>query len=717
MVSMRAIAFKPSRNECMVYVLLAFGSLFAGLYLELFFESCGYLPGGGILEGDYSPVRALFILAISALTFFLSNLFVRINNSLIGWFVRYRYVVGIVLVAVFVIADVNLSSISIWAYKLGEPDKAGLLFGQVRWIRSDEYAVSTLWYISQSSCDWSAISSSLVGGGVDTRLIYNCPSWSLVTLFRPSLWGFLLFGASRGLAWKSILRIVFTFLASFDLFKLFSRKNGPSLIFAMLITFSPALPWWEYWDGIPFGSYLVVCFDTLVNRDSKAKPLVAILIPWLCGCYLMTLYPAWMVPFFYVFALMGVVLVVKKRKEGTLGIGKLNVLILVGALLSLSIAVVLIFTSSFEAYTATSNTVYPGTRFETGGGALSLLAGGGYSVFFAIEQPSFANAPELSSFISFFPFGTACFVLSQIWNKQKLYLPLVALQIFMVLFIAVGVPGIFAKFSLFSMVPASRCTLACGYLEIFLLVLAVVCVGDDGGLSVRLGRRNSILLIAALISFVFAFEAYLTSGGNIRRLFLVMSFLLAFVFVSSLLYSATKGDYKVAVVCSLLVVGLIGCCVYPIHHGIEAVTDTELAKEVQQLVQDDPEGKWVVEDSGIGGLSNYVAAQGAKTLTSTQAYPVMEFWNLLDGDHSNEDVYNRYSHVSVKLGGDSTEFSLIADDHVLVNLPFNELKTLNANYLISSNDYDGVDTGEVVLTKLANANGMNIYLVSQALAE
>ncbi len=188
-------------------------SLFAGIYFELFFETSGYYSSERLLAGYCDILTVLCILSYSAFFYLPACALTRIESSSFEKIVKFRYLFGAITVAVFVITDINLSSISIWAGRLGEPDKAGLLFGQARWVRSDEYNVSSLWFISQSSNGWGPFSSSLVGGGVDTRLIYNCPSWAVATIFRPSLWGFLLFGASRGLAWKSILRIVLTDVA------------------------------------------------------------------------------------------------------------------------------------------------------------------------------------------------------------------------------------------------------------------------------------------------------------------------------------------------------------------------------------------------------------------------------------------------------------------------------------------------------------------------
>ena len=56
-----------------------------------------------------------------------------------------------------------------------------------------------------------------------------------------------------------------------------------------------------------YGQALVLLLDkTLFTRKRSTRVIAIVAIAWLCGCYIMLMYPAWMVPFFYIFALMGV---------------------------------------------------------------------------------------------------------------------------------------------------------------------------------------------------------------------------------------------------------------------------------------------------------------------------------------------------------------------------------------------------------------------------
>lgn len=611
---------------------------------------------------------------------------------------------------IFVVFDINLSSISLWSFRLNDISDVGLLFGQPRDIRSDEYNVSTLWNISQSLCGWNPISDVLSGGGVDTRLVYNCPSWSLVTIFRPMNWGYLLFGASRGLAWRGAMNAVFLFLASFELFRVFSRRDGSSFIFATIVASSPALIWWDYWDGVIYGSYLVVLFSFLIRKDCNSKPLILIIMTWLCGCYLMTLYPAWMIPFFYIYALMGFCIAMKVRKEGLFGVNRKIIYLIVILIAILVLLIAGIMYQSAAAFKATSGTVYPGARFETGGGYGSLLGSGGFSVLFAIEQPSILNACELAGFVSFFPLGIVSVSVASVKRRDSCYLPLIILQFFFVGFICLGYPNIIAKVSLFSMVPPFRCALPCAYLEVFLLVTSASYVSQL--LSVNKMKDIVLLAISLLLSLFFVASYWILSQGYVNRLYAALLILMSFTVLCSILLSCKYDKFRLASICVLISLGVPALCIHPLQNGISPITDTLLAHSIQEIDASSPGAKWIVEDQGTLGLSNYVAAQGVKTLSTTQAYPNMQMWEDIDDSDSSSLIYNRYEHVTISMTNSSeADFSLLAPDHISVSLPFDKLGSLGVSYVITPIDYSCLSTGDVDLIPLCFADGYYIYEV------
>ena len=209
------------------------GVIFGGVYLSLFFEICGYLSEPTIYQSSINIASLLCVLSFSSFIYFVYQSATRLNYRFSELLYEKRYFLGFLILVVFVVLDINFSSISAWGEKIAGGTKSGLLFGVTRWIRSDEYNVTSLWNISQANTGLNSISPVLEGGaGVDVRLVYNSAAISLVTIFRPTLWGYVLFGASRGLSWFWISKIILIFLSSFDLFNFFSNNKCAAFAFA-----------------------------------------------------------------------------------------------------------------------------------------------------------------------------------------------------------------------------------------------------------------------------------------------------------------------------------------------------------------------------------------------------------------------------------------------------------------------------------------------------
>lgn len=99
---------------------------------------------------------------------------------------------------------------------------------------------------------------------------------------------------------------------------------------------------------------------------------------WLCGSYLLILYPAWQVPFFWIFLALGIWVCVEwaKRTDGDKRHKQMRsictpLIVCVAAVVLLLLAYVLWY--SKDTVTAVMGSVYPGARNERGGGLLQLL--------------------------------------------------------------------------------------------------------------------------------------------------------------------------------------------------------------------------------------------------------------------------------------------------------------------------------------------------------
>lgn len=707
-------------------VLILAAVFFFSVYAELFLETNEIYRGvfeTGLLNGTIVPSVLLRCASFFLIALIGVLLFLKIPHTVLKVLFKWRYCLSIGLIVLLTILDINNSSLGAWSGQLAGVPQDGLLFGIPRSIRSDEFNVSTLMTLSQDHNAYLPLSDIVRGDVTDTRLVYNLPSWSLVTLFRPQLWGYLLFGSSRGLAFFWAFKWVALFMASFECFRIISHDNKIySLVFACMLTFSPIVQWWGCCEILIFGQLLVVALNVFLRkRENWKKAIAAITLAWLAGCYIMLLYPAWMVPFFYIFALMGIWVTFDYRKDVKRGSCSKSftakcLLWLIIPIALLVCAIAGIFYQSSDVLMLTSQTVYPGQRFETGGNGFWQLFNYGYTLFFPIASPPASNAPELSAVFCLFPLGSVLAVYVAIKKRSRLFLLLVPLQILFVLYMVVGFPPILAKITLFSNIPTFRMILPVGYVELVLLLGSLVFC-DDGvkvkHRSVAKSGRLFILFASVALSIImvvlcsYAIQNY---SGRIFSVLLFFAFLSLFCMIfSQLIFGSNFRGQRVLFSIIFLLVVVPGICVNPIQKGIATVRENGFSDEVQAIIGDDNESRWLVEDSWQ--ISNLCVSLGAPTVGSTNAYPDLDLWHSIDREGSQEDVYNRYAHYLISLSDGDTAFDLIQADLIHLQLNYNDLKTMDIKYLISPKSYSNDEMRKIGLNPIGSESGFYFYEV------
>ena len=90
-------------------------------------------------------------------------------------------------------------------------------------------------------------------------------------------------------------------------------------------------------------------------------------------------------------------------------------------------------------------------------------------------------------------------------------------------------------------------------------------------------------------------------------------------------------------------------------------------------------------------LTNVPIMAGAPTINSTNVYPNLERWRLLDKDGRHEKAYNRYAHITVDLTDEETRFELLNPDQFQLMLNYENLRTLDVKYVLSAKDYSALD--------------------------
>ena len=162
----------------------------------------------------------------------------------------------------------------------------------------------------------------------------------------------------------------------------------------------------------------------------------------------------------------------------------------------------------------------------------------------------------------------------------------------------------------------------------------------------------------------------------------------------------------------LIITGLINIVlVNPINIGTKVLHEKETAKEIQKIVKNDNNSKWISIDNIF--LGNYVISNGGKTINSTNIYPNLELWKNIDKEKRYENIYNRYAHVIIKLTENDNSFELNQQDIITLNLNYNSLKELDIKYIISSKKLKIIDEYKSKINNIYHYDNIWIYKCSE----
>lgn len=692
-----------------------FCSAFMAIYLELFRESTLRITHGaaGIIIRSI-PLFVVFLI--------LGYFVLKKNGYAINKLFKWRYLIGLLLFCIALIFDLSGSSIGIWENFLPSSDGANTLWGKYQGIRGDEWGIKIPFYLSQEQNSFAPINDMIRGTATSVTLSPSLPSYSFVACFTPLFWGYLFFGVAKGLAWYWSLLYIGTFLVTIDLFLIITKGNKTlSVLAAFLMTFSPCSQWWNSCDLLLFGELILVCMYHFLNSYKLSMKIVCSLtFSWLCFCFLFLAYPAWQIPYFYIFLIIGIWLIFSNRKSIKVSfsqlfsrksiIGMLPILTLICSLVICVFISVLIFQEASLSVEGMSKAIYPGQRLSIGGEKLDYTLDWIPSMFFSISQSGFdyGNECEFSAFLSLFPLG---FVLScaAIYKRRNgLLIALMVLGVIYFTYFSFGIPEFVSKITLLSMTTSSRIILPWGYINIYLLILSInILFCSSGELKKEDGKMpgsRKFYLILSVVSVLVLLAAcllgYFEPTGGIpdsfwsrRCVLLLMLFYLSIAF--ALIYLCMFKGNKSVMLFSMVLCGIvfvIGISINPIQQGVSVITDNEAYVAIEEIADEDPDAVWITE--GGPYYSNFCAAAGARTLSSTNTYPNVDLWNELDPAGDYEEVYLRYANINVDVENefnDKNMFELVAGDAILLNLTPWDLKEIGVEYLLADEPHESVE--------------------------
>lgn len=646
---------------------------------------------------------------------------------------KYRYIMAAVIFAACVFVGINGSSIGCLVESFGHAD-TGVILGTSRHIRSDEFGTFTpmTWaqYMDPSG-RFPYFSSVIRGDATDVFITYGQPVMSFLMIFRPFQIGYLFLPIAQGMAFFWCGRFIFLFMISFEFARLITDDDRRmSIIYALMITLSPAVQWWFAVNGfvemLISTELSIVLLNKYLNIDSNdrkkeyekmpvtssiliKKIICATGIMICAGIFILTLYPAWMVPMAYV--ILGLIIWqmwINRRKisdkSGVSIFPDICICLIMMGILALALYVV--YTRSHETIYAMMNTAYPGKRAETGGGAFKHLFNYSSEIWYAHRNASpFYNSCEAAYFIDLFPLGHLMYIIYIIRRKKTDSFTNILFVVSLILFIYIvfGVPMSIAKLSMLSYSTANRALVIFSLISLLLLFRTVHLYSENSDIKKSDAYKEYIIsfVAAAVLSATALLITRSINPGYFSVKLLLGSFIVIFVLASCFLLYVTvdserenKALSRKSVLTKVLpciiffMVFLTGSLVNPVRAGVREVEQLPELERAYEISKEDRDALWIVEGEKYP-ITNALLLKGIKTINSTNVYPDIERWSMIDP--SAEDIYNRYAHIEIKLISDAEKnqkknqrFELIEQDCFRVYLTYNDLKKLDVSYIFSS---------------------------------
>lgn len=592
-----------------------------------------------------------------------------------------RYIIGIILFIYVVIMGYNGSSIFTYNSVI-EPEYVTKEFvpiwGVNRPIRSDEFLVDTPALLSQynHNNDFSTYNNALMGRNTNVSMYPKLPTKNLSILTNVRLISFLFMDLDQAYAFYWYLPYFVLFFALFELFMILTKKNKLlSLVGTIMLEFSPSLLWWNATPFLMYGSLATIFFYEIFKSQKKwQKVLFAILLGWTGSSYVMILYPAWMIPYAYLFLTLFIYCIILNKDQ----IKWTDFLYLIITILTMCGLLIPTLISSKEVLQAMFSTEYPGARSSVGGIGWELYFNYFANIFFPFIDVG--NPCEYSQYFSLYPipiFLGIYYVIKSIKEKKINYLLLLLTVLAILLSIWNFIPiGIFAKLTLLSMSTPDRAQVVVNAICIFILI---VIMNEYATEEVPFKRKIASIIVAT-ITCIFGLDCVQKNiPGYMNTITMVISFILFVVLFYFILINKRKGNFIFCIV--MIIIGLYQyATIQPINKGLSVLFEKPISKEIQKIEKMDKDGLWITLNAPLH-LQSYLLANGVRVINSTNYYPNLELWKKFDSEGKFNEVYNRYAHIMINLTEEETNFYLIQADFFQFNINKNDICKLGANYI------------------------------------
>ena len=638
---------------------------------------------------------------------------------------RYRWAFAGLLFATCVCLGIHGSSIGVhdevFPTQINPGDST--IFGKPRWIRSDEFGVATPLFFSQLFNGYGLFSQQVSLSPTNMVVDYYSPVWDITAIGKPLFWGYLLFGNATGLSWYWCGEEILIFMTALEMCLILTqRRRFESTLGAVAIWLAPQTQWWVI-PHIPIvfmyamGLFcLGYAFFTAATRRAKWACAAGMIIAMIG--FSLSIFPSLQVPCAYIIVALLVVCLHRDRKD--LSFEKRDWLPLATTLVAVLGVLAYFILVSRNDITLLLNTAYPGDRVALGGDkTVSDLFPNLICLFTPFADATYSNNCEVATTIHFAPLFLLLFPRIYLHLKRSdagnaaVGIALVCILLVEIIFLVVGIPRSVGDITLLRF--CNRMNLVYGWTAVLFTVW---------GFSALLQHPN-MLRTAEKVVYPLAYVAIalMLIDANARDYFAQLqvagtnvgwfALLLALLGIAVVLISAFfKQQYVLGGAFALLLV-VAGATVNPIEQGSSAITNHPMSASITDIASKEPESRWLCTDC-VFFLSNYVAANGARTIDATNFYPDTEKWRIVDPAGSYDELTNRYANECATLTKGENSIELIGPDYIKLYLNPETLKQLGVRYLFSPTDYTQfLLRYGIACERISGQDGYSIYRLSE----
>jgi hypothetical protein len=602
------------------------------------------------------------------------------------------------VVSVLIALQLSGTSSGVHWFTLGTGPDPRLVSGVPRPIRSDEWLVQQGWLVSQAHRGYPVV-NHMFPGGTDMTVLNELPSWDWSSLFRPHLWGYLLFGLNVGIAWEWWIPALALMSSCYLLLVTVVPKRPMMAAFiAVGLFFTPFIQWWYTASTLWCIAWPLLAMAGIVwvLKDNRLWVRVtwSAIVGYTSVALALGLYFPYIFPGILVFLAFGFGFLFRAHAQG-LGFGLLLrrlIPFLISGVGAVGVvgAWALLNLSTIEAV---NSTVYPGQRSLATGLLLQSdprligLFGAPWSESLKVNSgttPLGLNSSEAAAVLMLFAFvlpGLIWFAARSFRRGQErewLIVAILACFAFVAAYLFVPGWDRLADVLQISRIPAPRFRIV----FVVLLPVAVLLVVDY--LDRKPGRRNWIVggvcgLFAALITlFVWhelkGSDPQVIGMSKYWKVIAVLSVLAVALFFTKRGATAASAMFLVCAV-------LMGWGINPLYRGVYDLTQTTAGKVVQKIDSKHP-GAWVAV--GSDETMAIVDESDVSSYSGVQDFPTKKMWHAIDPTGKYEYEWNRLGHIMWAFGSGPLKVTNPSPDVIYVTMnPCGTFAQNHVTYILS----------------------------------